>query len=454
MYRKLLFTGLIIFKSCLILPAQDKIYMGNQNADNISRVNASDLTGFENIFPTANPNGIAFFNSNPFYPLFYTNGSSIYRNNATGSSPNSIISSGFVIRGIAIDYTAKKIYWATGDGYIKRANLNGNNQQIVLSGLSAPWDIEIDAVNQKIYWTEDITWGNIKRANLSDGSSVETIVTDIKSNGLAVDPFRNKLYYTSFWDNEVYAANLDGSDEIVIATGSIRDIDVDYASGKVFFANTDKLSKSNMDGSDSLFIMHGGTFIEYADMTAPYAGSIHRHDPVTPLVYEGTSVTFRVGFSEPVFNVNADDFVLSGPVTGTIVVKYTKPGTECFVKITDLAGTGTLNLDLASTTDIIDARGNPLVPATIFKEQVYSVTSAPVILPIVTFSPNPAKYYIDAESNERISSIEIVSLDGLVQQQISAVKDKRIDISSLKPGTYVLRIYTANDMISKTFVKE
>ena len=56
---------------------------------------------------------------------------------------------------------------AGGTGAIRRANLDGTNVQVLVTGLSFSflWDLELDVTKGKIYWTE--AGGNrIRRANL------------------------------------------------------------------------------------------------------------------------------------------------------------------------------------------------------------------------------------------------------------------------------------------------
>src|SRR5687767_5982958 len=90
MYRKLILSGLIVFNACMVTIAQDKIYMSDQLSDQIYRVNASDLGALELFVASENPCGIAYFHTNPSYPLFYVE-MGIYRNNDVGDTPNQII---------------------------------------------------------------------------------------------------------------------------------------------------------------------------------------------------------------------------------------------------------------------------------------------------------------------------------------------------------------------------
>jgi sugar lactone lactonase YvrE len=440
---------------------QNKIYFGHQDTDNIYRVNASDFGSLQTVLSVINPNGIAFFKANPF-PLFYASVNTLYRNNTSGSTPGSIITTtGQFNRGMAIEHTSKKIYWSNSeDGYIKRANLDGTNIETVLTGLINPWDIDIDPVHQKIYWTEDQPGGNIKRANLSDGSSIETVIAGVNSLGVAVDPFRNKIYYTTFPAADVYSAYLDGTSQVVIASNGMADIDVDYETGRLYFCNYAPYSLSTCDADGnhltSVFTT-GGVFMDYADVISPSISSIARRNPLTKPVLEGSSATFRISFSEPVLNVSPADFTFGGIPTGAVTVAPVGMNNmEYNITVSGITGLGTLDLNITTVNDIIDVRGNPFSGNVLIEDyfDVVKKSRKRTDEMAIEFFPNPANQYIDISSSETIYGIEIVSTDGTLLKGIEDVDSKRVDISSLKPGTYVLKISTASGVMTKLFIKQ
>jgi hypothetical protein len=73
-----------------------------------------------------------------------------------------------------------------------------------------------------------------------------------------------------------------------------------------------------------------------------------------------TSVTFIVAFSESVVNVSTDDFSLTaaGTASGTIASVSSPSGSSINVTANSIAGTGTLRLDLKTSTNIADASAN------------------------------------------------------------------------------------------------
>lgn len=397
--RKIFLLLSALFLSLSTGFGQDRIYWGDQNGpsniDKIGSVKAADLTSETTVYSdfALNPNGIAYYQANPTYPLFYAT-TGIYRNDLAGTSNEFIVPTGQFNRGVAIDYTGKKIYWAnSGEGYIGRADLDGSNKdETFITGLSNPWDVEIDPVNGKIYWSETDYPGTnafIQRANLSDGTGLETLVSNVNSQGIAVDPLRGKIYYTVFTTGaNVYSANLDGSGGAGPITGlsAIADIDVDVATGTLYMIDysSNLLTKANPDGSGKSSITAGGVFLAYGDVTAPTIPSILRKNPSAD-VGEGGTATFRVTFSEPVLNLDATDFELSGTPAGTITVSPVNLHTVFDVIVSDISGTGTLDLNVAAAQDLVDFRGNAFT-GTIANEETYSVIS--VAAPAVTsFDP-------------------------------------------------------------------
>lgn len=96
------------------------------------------------------------------------------------------------------------------------------------------------------------------------------------------------------------------------------------------------------------------------DFVSPDIVSIARLNP-TELNTSASTVQFRVTFSERVVNVNADDFLLTGDVTGEIGdISVNSDGLFYDVTITDISGTGALNLSVSTSNDITDIQGNTL----------------------------------------------------------------------------------------------
>jgi len=71
---------------------------------------------------------------------------------------------------------ADLIYWADQNtGGISRANLDGSQQQTLVTGQSSPTGIALDVGAGQMYWTNQSSNGAILRANL-DGTGQQTLL--------------------------------------------------------------------------------------------------------------------------------------------------------------------------------------------------------------------------------------------------------------------------------------
>jgi sugar lactone lactonase YvrE len=169
--------------------------------------------------------------------------------------------------GIAYDSKNKKLFFSdfydedTPNGRIWKMNLDSTDAIAIVSGLLNPFGMALDTKNNKVYWGDEN--GNVSRCNL-DGSSVETGIVNIEEGAVravALDLTNNKLYFYEVMNNNLYRANLDGSNAAVILNGYYGyGLCVDEVNGKIYFdAQTDDesvsaLYRANLDGSDPVEI--------------------------------------------------------------------------------------------------------------------------------------------------------------------------------------------------------
>jgi DNA-binding beta-propeller fold protein YncE len=180
--------------------------------------------------------------------------------------------SGFAGVGLAYDAENEKVYFSdfevTGDGKIWRVNLDGTDLEEIISGLYDPYQIALDLVNKKIYWAED--WdpddiSRIGRANL-DGSNLEYVVSmdGAQFRAIDLDVANNKMYFYDVWYEDLYVANLDGSDATPIVSGVYGyAVAVDHKNGKIYFddQNSGSLLRADLDGDNIETIDDNGTRI-------------------------------------------------------------------------------------------------------------------------------------------------------------------------------------------------
>ncbi len=259
-----------------------------------------------------------------------TFGGDIKRANDDGTSVTTIASASSG-SGLSIDKTNSKIYWTDG-AVLKRANLDGSSVETVLTGLNGPsapsfdngnnhlytaeFNVDtitragldgsgvttilaspaitnspnhaaLDLTNNKIYWIQ-YNSSRIKRANL-DGSGVEDLITSGITQGLAIalDVANNKMYFTD--RSKLQSANLDGTGVTIIESSIAQGLDLDLASGKVYWAvGTGEIKRANLDGSsvETLFSGAGNVWnMAYMPSTPAATGASVNLLGTAPPVY-------------------------------------------------------------------------------------------------------------------------------------------------------------------------
>jgi hypothetical protein len=167
-----------------------------------------------------------------------------------------------VLRDIAVDTAAQKIYWtatnlATGS-MILRANLNGTSPDTLIKwnpgGAEAPRAIALDVAAGKMYWT-DFDLGRIRRANLN-GTTPEDILSSLGGPvGLRLDVAGGKMYWTEANARIIRRANVNGSggELLVNTTGTPNHIALDVAGGKMYWTEIGipKIKKADLNGQNA-----------------------------------------------------------------------------------------------------------------------------------------------------------------------------------------------------------
>lgn len=186
--------------------------------------------------------------------------------------------------GLAYDPATDKVYFSdfevVPEGKIWRMNSDGSGLEAIVTGLTDPYGIALDTDAGKVYWVDDI--GNVSRANL-DGSSQEigiVNITDGLMRAIALDLDNDKMYFYEVNFENLYMANLDGSNPVAIVTGVYGyGILVDAVNDKIYFddQNSATLIQANLDGSGQQVIDNNGTriygmAIDYTDNKLYWSG--------------------------------------------------------------------------------------------------------------------------------------------------------------------------------------
>jgi sugar lactone lactonase YvrE len=190
-------------------------------------------------------------------------GGDIRRANLDGSGQVTLISGLVRPIGPTLDLAGGQMYWAdTGAGDIQRANLDGSGQTTLVSGLPpadpdgpSAYPPALDLARSQMYWTDGTNSGPgvLRRANL-DGSEQTILVTGLRgSRGVALDLAGGRMYWSDWTAGDIRRANLDGSGVTTLINGLV-DPDVvalDIAGGKMYWAsiNAGQILRANVDGS-------------------------------------------------------------------------------------------------------------------------------------------------------------------------------------------------------------
>jgi DNA-binding beta-propeller fold protein YncE len=151
-----------------------------------------------------------------------------------------------------------KVYWTdTGNDNIRRANLDGSNAEVLVTGVDWPMGLALDPVGGKMYWTNGISVNKISRANL-DGTGVEDLLTGMADpRGIALDVAAGKMYFSSEDNDLIRRANLDGTgiETILSDVPFCTHLDLDLTAGKIYWTDIHTgfgdgtISRANLDGT-------------------------------------------------------------------------------------------------------------------------------------------------------------------------------------------------------------
>lgn len=163
--------------------------------------------------------------------------------------------------GVCMTYNEEtgKVYFSgldpDSDGKIWSINLDGTGLTPIVSGLWDPYGLSVDKVNGKLYWADDADGddiGRIYRANL-DGTNVEPLI-EMEGAGfraVSVDPENNKMYYQEVNGENIYVANLDGTNETILIPGAWGyALIVDTEHDKLYYEDNRVLKSANLNGTN------------------------------------------------------------------------------------------------------------------------------------------------------------------------------------------------------------
>ena len=198
-------------------------------------------------------------------------GAEIKRAALDGSNVTVINDQSESARGLALDLENSKIYWVDliNDGKILRADLSGENMEILVAGESDGFtdgtlDLSLDLENEKMYWVKR---GAVMRANL-DGSNIETaveITSYVQPPSVELNPRDGYVYWVDGSNDNIMRASTEtGEASTLISADEPSGISIDVENNLIFWNDeffmegTGQVSVANLDGSGVQMITETG----------------------------------------------------------------------------------------------------------------------------------------------------------------------------------------------------
>jgi DNA-binding beta-propeller fold protein YncE len=185
--------------------------------------------------------------------------------NLDGSGLEAIVNGLTDPYGIALDLTAGKVYWTDDAGNISRSNLDGTNQQIGIVNIAGGQmrAVALDPAHNKMYFYE-VNLENLYVADL-DGSNPSVLIAGTYGYAILVDSQNGKIYYdnqnANGGDGALIWANLDGTGQSNISSTATRiyGMAIDYTENKFYWSGRDsgEINRSNLDGTDTELLKDG-----------------------------------------------------------------------------------------------------------------------------------------------------------------------------------------------------
>ena len=143
------------------------------------------------------------------------------------------------VEGIAIDWVKNKLYWSDRkNGNITLAGLDGQDREVVLSGLGDPVSIALDPLNDKLYYS---VWGSGAHIGQSalNGSNPTSLVGAVsRPTGLSIDFVKKRLYWADVTTKQIEYASLSGTGRTVVYTNGKEIYSLSVFEDRVLFVDS------------------------------------------------------------------------------------------------------------------------------------------------------------------------------------------------------------------------
>jgi PKD repeat protein len=214
--------------------------------------------------------------------------------------------------GVAYDAVNDKLFYGSdqggANGAIIRMDIDGTNVTTLVSGAQEPYSVALNPTAKKIYWTR---YGEGVSMSNYDGTNVSTnviTVADAELTGIAYSAKTNRIYFYDFNSEDMYVANADGTNVQKLIPGIFGyAIFVDDVNGKIYYDDRGKraIMKANLDGTNIEQVVNLASTLRVAGIGIDYtAKKIYWSDRTNNVIrranLDGTGAeNFLTGLSSP-----------------------------------------------------------------------------------------------------------------------------------------------------------
>jgi len=294
MLRQLIvITAIIAFCFSSQIEAQDRVYIGNTNSNQILQMDPDGSNPTAAYNAGSSVRGVRF--DHVGQKLYYLFGPSqnLNRVDVDGSNNEAFITDFLVVfnQAFAIDFENNRVFYLHGSN-LRVRNIDGTGDVLVAALTNPGWSIQLDPVNNHIYFPSVIPGvaRAIRRVNY-DGTG-EMIAHSLGAAGhniydLELDLQNEQIYYIydSGGDNEIRRVDFDGDNDLeILSDPSISHaigLSLDLDGEKIYIAASveNVIARCDLNGDNLEILLNAGDGISFpqdiefaaADTTPPAA---------------------------------------------------------------------------------------------------------------------------------------------------------------------------------------
>ena len=188
--------------------------------------------------------------------VLFTDYNSIEKINLDGSDQQTVVSNVHNIHGMDYDIVTNMVYWCeVSEGNIYRADIGSEGRELIVSGLVNPEEVAIDWINRMLYWC-DFGSNTIEYSKL-DGSNRRLLLNTglDQPRGLVIDPLSEQIYWTD-WGviPKIEKMALSGVNRHIIVNSGLywpNGLTIDYVARRLYWvdAGFDRIETSDLEGN-------------------------------------------------------------------------------------------------------------------------------------------------------------------------------------------------------------